>query len=93
MAQSGLHDPLNQCPLLGVKRTSEECAAMSAFDPNVWSGRGVRLDRSDRPSLTPSRSRTTLQSAVHEQDGTMSIKFCLVAVGQRETSRPPGHIG
>ena len=33
MAQSGHPDPLNQCPLLGVKRTSDGGASMSAFDP------------------------------------------------------------
>ena len=33
LAQSGHHDPLNQCPLLGVKRTSIVGLAMSAFDP------------------------------------------------------------
>jgi hypothetical protein len=30
LAQSGHHANEFQCPLLGVKRTSEECAAMSA---------------------------------------------------------------
>ena len=33
LAQSGHSTTEFQCPLLGVKRTSEECAAMSAFDP------------------------------------------------------------
>jgi hypothetical protein len=33
LAQSGHRDALNQCPLLGVKRTSVGDAAMSAFDP------------------------------------------------------------
>src|SRR5215472_16377764 len=33
LAQSGHHAAEFQCLLLGVKRTSEECAAMSAFDP------------------------------------------------------------
>jgi CheY-like chemotaxis protein len=33
LAQSGHHATGFRCPLLGVKRTSEECAAMSAFDP------------------------------------------------------------
>ena len=33
LAQSGHPDPLNQCPLLGVKRTLVGGAAMSAFDP------------------------------------------------------------
>jgi hypothetical protein len=29
---------LNQCPLLGVKRTSSEGASMSAFDPKAEIG-------------------------------------------------------
>jgi len=33
LAQSGHHAAEFQCLLLGVKRTSEECPAMSAFDP------------------------------------------------------------
>src|SRR5215831_17511211 len=33
LAQSGRHKPLNQCPLLGVKRTLVSRSAMSAFDP------------------------------------------------------------
>src|SRR5262249_12779909 len=33
LAQSGHHDPLSQCPLLGVKRTSRSLGRMSAFDP------------------------------------------------------------
>jgi hypothetical protein len=33
LAQSGHADTLNRCPLLGVKRTWLEPAAMSAFDP------------------------------------------------------------
>jgi len=33
LAQSGHHDDAQQCPLLGVKRTSCEDAPMSAFDP------------------------------------------------------------
>ena len=32
-AESGHSSSRQQCPLLGVKRTSEECGAMSAFDP------------------------------------------------------------
>jgi hypothetical protein len=35
LAQSGHRDTLNQCLLLGVKRTSQECAAMSASDPKA----------------------------------------------------------
>src|SRR6516225_9820253 len=34
LAQSGHPDTLNQCPLLGVKRTLTGRAPMSAFDPN-----------------------------------------------------------
>jgi len=33
LAQSGHPDVLNQCPLLGVKRTSLRHSVMSAFDP------------------------------------------------------------
>jgi hypothetical protein len=33
LAQSGHPETLNQCPLLGVKRTSPKRPAMSAFDP------------------------------------------------------------
>src|SRR5262249_26546262 len=33
LAQSGHHDPLVQCPLLGVKRTLGGLVAMSAIDP------------------------------------------------------------
>jgi hypothetical protein len=33
MAQSGHTDPLNQCLLLGVKRTLLQLTSMSAFDP------------------------------------------------------------
>src|SRR6516225_1775360 len=33
LAQSGHPDTLNQCPLLGVKRTLVSRSAMSAFDP------------------------------------------------------------
>src|SRR6516225_10882533 len=37
LAQSGHHDPLNQCPLLGVKRTSIRLVQTSAFDPKrTW---------------------------------------------------------
>jgi len=32
------------CPLLGVKRTSRGLVTMSAFDPNVWSGRALQVD-------------------------------------------------
>jgi hypothetical protein len=33
LAQSGHPDTWNQCPLLGVKRTSTGANPMSAFDP------------------------------------------------------------
>ena len=33
LAQSGYRDTWNQCPLLGVKRTSIRESLMSAFDP------------------------------------------------------------
>jgi hypothetical protein len=33
LAQSGHSDTLNQCPLLGAKRTFSRSLAMSAFDP------------------------------------------------------------
>jgi hypothetical protein len=33
LAQSGHLDTLNQCPLLGVKRTSQFAGVMSASDP------------------------------------------------------------
>jgi hypothetical protein len=42
LAQSGHSDLLNQCPLLGVKRTSEEGASMSAFGPKRKSERFAR---------------------------------------------------
>jgi enamine deaminase RidA (YjgF/YER057c/UK114 family) len=32
LAQSGHHDTINQCPLLGVKRTSVELSEMSAIE-------------------------------------------------------------
>jgi tRNA A37 threonylcarbamoyltransferase TsaD len=40
LAQSGHHDAISQCPLLGVKRTSAETASMSAFDPKRTFGPG-----------------------------------------------------
>ena len=43
MAQSGHHDALYQCPLLGVKRTLIEWAAMSAFDPKRTSAAAFKL--------------------------------------------------
>src|SRR5262249_31204307 len=37
LSQSGHPDTLNQCPLLGVKRTSVAPSPMSAFDPKrTW---------------------------------------------------------
>ena len=39
LAHSGHPDALNQCPLLGVKRTSLGHASMSAFDPKRTFGR------------------------------------------------------
>ena len=38
LAQSGLLDAANQCPLLGVERTSLGHSEMSAFDPKRTSG-------------------------------------------------------
>jgi hypothetical protein len=38
LAQSRHHDPLNQCPLLGVKRTLDGMSGMSANDPKRTSG-------------------------------------------------------
>src|SRR5262249_940651 len=39
LAQSGRPDALNQCPLLGVKRTLRRRTPMSAFDPKrTWIG-------------------------------------------------------
>ena len=37
MAQSGHPDRVGECPLLGVKRTSQVEAVMSVFDPEQTS--------------------------------------------------------
>src|SRR5262249_7865668 len=47
LALSGHLDPLNQCPLLGVKRTLCGRAAMSAFDPKRTFSRGVVAAQND----------------------------------------------
>ena len=49
LAQSGHPDPFNQCPLLGVKRTSAELREMSAENP-----------KTDIPFSLPLRCTTSL---------------------------------
>src|SRR5262249_2456576 len=47
---------LSRCPLLGVKRTSQECAAMSAYDPKQTFLRPIRFVIEPRirgPKVTP----------------------------------------
>ena len=59
LTQSGHSVTEFQCPLLGVKRTSQECAAMSAFDPKRTSGchmqfvRSLRFDVGGTDYLSP----------------------------------------
>src|SRR5262249_52049825 len=61
LAQSGHPNTLNQCPLLGVKRTSRKALRMSAFDP---SGHlvGARYDRLQRCQTIGQRSWPRLQN-------------------------------
>ena len=53
LAQSGHLDPLNQCPLLGVKRTLRGGAAMSAFDPKRTLPCQVCCDAQHSPQRHP----------------------------------------
>jgi hypothetical protein len=46
LAQSGHHDALNQCPLLGVKRTSEETRCNACF----WHKADIPFRRIESPA-------------------------------------------
>ena len=48
LAQSGHPDALNQCPLLGVKRTLVAPPPMSAFDPKRTWRRPAKITGSER---------------------------------------------
>lgn len=46
LAQSGHPSLVRQCPLLGVKQTSDRGASMSAFDPKGTSSRSLSSNKS-----------------------------------------------
>src|SRR5262249_34730452 len=60
MAQSRHPNSLNECPLLGVKRTSHRLTPMSAFDPK---------------RTLPSAVLTTRRLAIHNQGGNGKISL------------------
>jgi hypothetical protein len=56
LAQSGHHDCADECLLLEIKRTSEECGAMSVFDPKRTSVVRIALCTSPKPHFAVRKS-------------------------------------
>src|SRR6516162_8562953 len=47
--------PARRCPLLGLKRTSQECTALSAFDPKRKLAAQICSDAPDRVAILSGR--------------------------------------
>src|SRR5262245_31790772 len=73
MALSGHPNVLNHCPLLGVRRTSDGCGAMSVFDPKRGSRHNGRMISQARPFARQSR-RPLQQKADNSDDAARPQK-------------------